>query len=62
MKTEGGGQGEIRADVNREVKFCELKIIIIGGGRGSGPGGGGGGGGGGGRCERRSEDFVKIQK
>ena len=48
----GRGGGGIRADVNGEVKFCEISFFFFffffwGGGGGGQVGGGGGGGGGG---------------
>ena len=58
----GSGGGEVRVDVNEEVKFfCEnakKKSGGSGGSNGSGQGGGGGQGG----SEQRIEVYVKIKK
>ena len=52
----GWVQGEVRVDLNKELKFCEnsKEIVVGGGGRGEGGGQVGGQGG----CERRSEVFL----
>ena len=52
----GGSNGEVRVDVNEELKFLrKFKKKNLGGGGGGRVGGGQGG------CERRIEVFVKIK-